>query len=398
MALPKLILAFLSLSSFYITVFGAVITRGSGMYDVTISHLGILDPSRQDPYAPNISDTRKFMVSHFFPIWSNRTGEKCSLPCKQPYMPPATARVSNAQFFGNESAGVFEQVEWNICCGTSEDLDPNNFTAVILEPAVGTSRFLYGGIAQEIASHGYGVFTIDHPYDSSIVEYSDARENTTIKGALELCPFEPINPWNDTITKAVKTRADDIKFLVSSLNNMEFYKQLLPGYTVSSHFNTTRGVGIVGHGLGGTVATHLSVTDPRFPISVNMAGTPPLLEDDTYSQIVFLGRKSARRENDINWPETWKHLRDKATEFDMQDAGVFDYSDLPGILNFMKMSKDGVKGVGSIVPWKAFGIAAQWPRAYMDIQFTSIRNGGIDLHDLVQFFIGEMVPYTPKGS
>lgn len=339
------------------------------------------------------------MISLYYPIYN----EHCTKNCTQQYMPSKTAAASNKQFFGCDKAegSVFDKVQYVTCCEIDHDIDHVSVgPLVFLEPAVGTSRLLYGGIAQEIASYGHPVITIDHPYDANIVEYSspDSNSNSTILGTVGLSPFEKTYVWNKTFNKAVNTREQDIKFLISQLGNKAFVQQLLPNFKVVKPFKTDR-FGIVGHGLGGSVATWMSATDPRFKISINMGGPPPNLRNDVWSSVVFFGRApGARREDDIHWPSTWPRLRGKTTEWDMQNAGIFDFSDLP-ILVDLKENESGkeikdVKGLGSIIRWKAFGITAQWCSAYMRMEFGEAWQGNA-LSSLVRYFSGEMLPWQP---
>ncbi|KAF2194626.1 hypothetical protein K469DRAFT_734424 [Zopfia rhizophila CBS 207.26] len=345
--------------------------------------------STRDPYEENTSG-RKLMISLFYPV-ANGT---CIKDCQKLYMPDRTAKVTSEQFFGDEDADVFEHVKFQACCATNRTEDPRKYPVVIVEPAAGTSRHLYGAIAQYIASQGYAVFTIDHPHDCSIVEYSDAHENSTIIKSIQLNPFEPIRPWNHTVTQAVTTRVHDINFLLKSLNNPYYVQQLLPSTpSFGALFNTSK-VGIVGHGIGGGTATWLSLSDQRFEIGVNWVGTPPLIEDDVLRPVVFFGHDAYRRDDDIYWPGIWEHIKGSAWEWDMKKGGHFDYSDLPLILNITGNPKGYGKGLGEIRGPTAFNITSQFTSAYLQIFLKPDRKVKQILQGLLALY-PEMVPYQP---
>jgi hypothetical protein len=364
------------------------VSRGSGDFDPIISHLSAtfsLTKDRRDEAHPD----RKLAVTMFFPEQKDR----CKRHCSVPYMPDRTAKVTNAQFFGDENAGVFDKIEYNACCEVNHDLDLSNVIPVVMTPQVGSSRFLYGGIAQDIVSHGFAVLLIDHPHDGSIVEWNDGKENCTFMSKLDLNPFGLVETWNQTIDDAIDTQEINIRAVVDRLSDSAFVGQLFgPSFKVNGAFNTDK-VGLVGHGIGGTTVTKMSASDAEsFPISVNMAGSPPEITEDVHSDVVFLGRQEHRRENDIYWPAVWPRIRGKANEWTMARAGLFDYSDVPKIIDIVQRQGD-VKGLGTLRRREAFEIAAQWPRAHLGLHFYGLRRAQ-ELVDLANSYMGvDMKPY-----
>lgn len=47
------------------------------------------------------------------------------------------------------------------------------FPTVLYSPGLGNSRLIYGARARSLASQGYVVVTVDHPYDAAVVEFPD---------------------------------------------------------------------------------------------------------------------------------------------------------------------------------------------------------------------------------
>ncbi|KAF2735658.1 hypothetical protein EJ04DRAFT_413631, partial [Polyplosphaeria fusca] len=297
-------------------------------YEVSVSQLALTDHDRGDPYSQDNANRRKLMISLYFPV----SGGICSSHCRVQYMPRSTAEDSSRQFLGDENACHFDEIGYDACCATNATTTRRQ-NLVILEPALATSRYLYGGLAYQWAASGYSVITIDHPHDSNMVEFPNYAGNETITNSIELDPFSPLTSWNQTVSKAISTRVDDVDFILKQLDNPAIVHQIFSEYGVHNvrvnvTFNTNQTM-IVGHGLGGTVATYLGATDPRFDLSINMGGSAPRLTEDTAKDTVFFGRSPGhRREDDFTWPEAWKHLTGKATEFDLKGAGFFDYSDL----------------------------------------------------------------------
>ncbi|KAJ4373117.1 hypothetical protein N0V83_003408 [Neocucurbitaria cava] len=242
-------------------------------YKVAVSHFPLTDVAHKDPH--NQAENRRIMVSTFIPV--NKTS--CTNECEIPYMPPQTARIAGEQFLLNAPKGVFEMMGYNVCCGTSKDTDASKYPVVVLEPHVDTSRLLYTNMARYMSANGVAVILLDHPGDSSIVEFpqSDKSSPSTIynSGTVPLSNFSPLTSWNDTITSAITTRIQDINFALTQLTSLPLLKQQFPSLRLTSALNTTS-YGIVGHGLGGTVATSLSFSNPKgILFSINLSGTPP---------------------------------------------------------------------------------------------------------------------------
>ncbi|KAF2120280.1 hypothetical protein BDV96DRAFT_464359, partial [Lophiotrema nucula] len=297
-------------------------------FDVSISSSVLVDNGRMDPYGSDPNDHRKVMVSMYFPI----PKDACSYTSPVIYFTGDTAKVSNKQFFDHEDQGVFETTMMTACTATSRLVTNADHPLIILEPNVATSRLMYSALAQEWAAGGYAVVTIDHPSDASIVEFSGPNtRNETVKNSIQIDAFAPARDWNSTVQQAHDTRVADISFVINSLAEPNTLQQLLDaggsGLKLKSSFDINN-VAVIGHGFGGTVATTLGATDPRVKLSINMGGTAKL-DKDTTSNVIFFGRQGASRNDDTNWPTSWKHLHGLATEYDLQGAGMFDFSDLP---------------------------------------------------------------------
>ena len=240
--------------------------------------------------------------------------------------------------------------------------DVSKVPVVVLEPHVDTSRLMYSTMARYIAANGAAVVVIDHPGDASIVQFTSSRtRDLQIVYNSETVPLSNLSPltdYNQTVETAVETRISDIAFTLSQINSTSLLQRQFPSLHFTGSLNTDS-YGIIGHGLGGTVATSLSLfptllsstnstnstNSPTTAFSINLSGTPPPLNSSTRNTpLFFFGRADFRREHDINWPTTWSHLTGPATEFDLDDSAIFDASDLPLIVE-LAWEEDGKKGV-----------------------------------------------------
>lgn len=154
-----------------------------GTYAVASRVQDLTDVTRLDPSAPAESPTlRRILISLFFPLDTSRT--PCS-PETVPYLPPETTRVYSQQApsmgLPADFLGSFEVDYCNLSriapCKRSKT-DPE-FPVAIFSPGHTVSRLLYTALARNLASRGYVVITVDHPYDADVVEFPDG---TVIRG------------------------------------------------------------------------------------------------------------------------------------------------------------------------------------------------------------------------
>jgi dienelactone hydrolase len=70
-----------------------------------------------------------------------------------------------------------DEVNWLFRTNSHEWAPPvaGSFPVLIGSPPPGALRTAYTGVAEELASHGYVVVTIDHPYDAPVVEFYPTR-------------------------------------------------------------------------------------------------------------------------------------------------------------------------------------------------------------------------------
>jgi hypothetical protein len=319
-------------------------------YKSAVAHFSLTDTSRKDPYAPG---NRAIMLSLFLPV-SART---CTKECNELYMPAQTAKKCATQFLESAEKSVFEKMEYSVCCGSSSSIDLDKILLVVLDPHTDTTRLLYATMARYLAANGVAVLTIDHPHDTSIVEYTDGTATVFNNGAVALSNLSPLTSYNDTVTTAVEQRILDITYALKSLPSTS---SLFPKLKFSGALNANS-YALIGHGLGGTVATSLAFSDLRVTLSINMAGTPPPFPlpssssslNTTSIPVYFFTPSPLPRHSDILWPSIWPHLVGPATSFHLDDSAVMDFSDLPVIIDLAGTSKEAIKGegMGSQGPW-----------------------------------------------
>jgi len=360
-------------------------------YKSAVAEFALTDKSRKDPWD---GGDRKIMASLFMPV----PASSCSSECEHEYMGHESSKIANEQLLGDKNKGVFEKMAYKACCGSHQSIDPSKIPVVVLDPHTDTSRLLYANLARYMTANNVAVVLIDHSHDSAVTEFPGSA-TTFNSGATGLSNFSPLTAFNETVTKALDIRVEDIKFVLDSLKGTNALSGKFNNIKFGSSLDTSH-YSIVGHGLGGTVATSLGISDPRVRFSINLSGSAPPLDHDIKTPTYFFGRSDFKRQDDINWPTTWSHLTGPATEFDLNDSDIFDFSDLPVIVELAKtegaMSDLKAAGVGTQGPWGNHAVKCFVEGIIKD----ELYNEPKQLQNCIKIF-GEnhrMVPYMASKS
>ncbi|GAA0926086.1 hypothetical protein [Nonomuraea longicatena] len=111
---------------------------------------------------------------------------------------------------------------------------------VLLSPGLGEYAAGLTALAEDLASRGFLVAAVDHPYDAAAVRFPDGT----------LAPHH--EPGDDLETRYLPTRVADLRLVLDRL--------LAPGSPL--RVDPAR-IGAAGHSLGGAAVAELARTDPR---------------------------------------------------------------------------------------------------------------------------------------
>jgi hypothetical protein len=370
--------------AFYSQVVHSVLIPGPDnghKYKSAVAEFALTDTARKDPHAEG--EDREIMVSLFMPI----PVTSCTGECQHTYMPSTVAKIANNQTLGNYNNSVFEKMAYAVCCSSYRPIDASKIPVVVLEPHTDTSRLLYSNLARYMTANNVAVVLLDHPYDSSIVEFHDGRI-VYQAGATGLSNFSPLTAWNATVTSAIDIRIADIEFALSALTDPSILATNFPKIQFTGALDTSK-YSIVGHGLGGTVATSLSSSSDRVFLSINLSGSPPPLNHTISTPTFLLGRSDFRRTDDILWPSSWPFLTGPATEFDLADSGIMDFTDLPIVIEVSGVKGLKGKGLGNSGPWANHAV-----KCFVEgILRDNVHGETGAVHDCVRIFEERMFPY-----
>lgn len=225
------------------------------------------DASRIEPLSPD-HDYRVLMVDIWYPAESS-TGSLA------PYLDTSTFEkaLGPADFrswFRDASDVVLKGVETHAtiaapfaatACGKRK-LCP----VLIFSPGAGMARELYSVQMEDLATHGYIVAAISHPYDAVVsvlpdgrfIQYDSKRWPAipSLEGVVDLNQLE----WH----------AEDIQFVIDEL--IAAHQIASSAFPFAAYLDPTR-IGAFGHSLGGMAAAHACQLDSRLKACLDEDGS-----------------------------------------------------------------------------------------------------------------------------
>lgn len=284
------------------------------------------DRNRFDPFT-NYTQSRQVMISMYYPSRPNYfpvVAEKNAKADRQhrtvPYMPPLTATLYDeliVQFSFPSDTFALLSVS---CQQNARPLGkPSTYPLLIFSPGGGAPRFFYTAVLESLASRGYVVVAIDHPYDALVVEFPDGPAIIGLKKTLT----------RDEVELLVTVRAQDISFVLDELTRR------LP-----NKFQTSDVVAF-GHSLGSGAVAEAMLNDTRIKGGINLDGR--LFGSMERPNITlckpFLQFSSERSSSDpyMRWNEEWERLSGWRLELVLSGAAHLTFTDMPLIAEFLNV-------------------------------------------------------------
>ena len=250
--------------------------------------LHLVQADRPDPWVPGRS--RELMISLWYParqagrypvapymeagVWASFEQNR-GIPVGST-LPPLTA--------GHEGAPV--------------DRQPGGLPVILYSPASTADRSADTVLAEDLASRGYLVATIDHTYSDDEVEFPDG---TIAHRVL------PDDQTPQQLTDEVAERVKDTRFVLDELTAIEHgtdpdadHHPLPAG--LSGALNLSE-VGMFGHSLGGATAASAMSADSRIKAGINLDGTMfgPVVTAGLDRPFMLLSHDGKTRDTDPSW-------------------------------------------------------------------------------------------------
>jgi dienelactone hydrolase len=271
----------------------------SGHFDVGTKALHLVDHARLDPFATT-PQPREVMAQAWYPAWPPHGAPRAR------YLTPAAAAVYEAD--GGFPAGMIADLRLDAYRDAPPHPRPRGFPVIIFSPGLGLTGSSATTVVTDLASHGYVVVTLDHPYDSLVVEFPDGR-----------LVHSSIPPDADSSLKAryIATRAADARFVASQLQD-----RLGPVADVGR-------VAMFGHSIGGATTAQVLGEDHRFRAGIDLDGSiyEPAASSQLHRPFMLVGGDYHHRGNDHSWAQLWAGLTGWRRDLGITGMGHLDFTD-----------------------------------------------------------------------
>ena len=142
---------------------------------------------------------------------------------------------------------------------------PGLCPVLVFSPGGSAPLAAYSVQLEEMASHGYVVVGLEHPYDTALIIQPGHR----LIPFIDRMPHEtvPTAAWLEADVEQVLRWVADTKFALDEIQNLSQQRDM----RFFGHLDLSR-IGVYGHSLGGKAAARLCQTDSRIRACLNQDG------------------------------------------------------------------------------------------------------------------------------
>lgn len=212
-----------------------------------------VDLRRPELATPNAADHRNVVVQAWYPAAPSR-GEKIDYFDGLGQLPPKVYDLPRFIF------RRFGLADTHAIANAPASPDRAAWPVIIFSPGYGAPRAAYAGLLADLASRGYVVLALDHPYESAVVELADGR----VVGPAPLQARDEREgvPHMD---HQVTVRMADMRFVLDQLTSGKDLKPL------SGRLDLSR-IAAIGHSFGGATAVLTASHDSRIVAAADIDG------------------------------------------------------------------------------------------------------------------------------
>lgn len=276
MATKKIVvtsLAILAITAWYCSPILKPFPALTGSYQVGIQTLELADHQRPEPFADNPTDKRTLMAHLFYPASLNpadTSGNQQAEP--YPYLGNKMPRFQKA--FADHyhlpqlvSKLLWRNIHTNAYLNAPLATGNTKYPVILFSHGLlGFPSDMYVSILEDLASHGYIVIGIDHPYFNILTLYPNGRIVSSQKLDEQFQKMRPADQ-KEFQNKAIAIYKEDMQFILGQLATLNEDQSSI----FYHHLDLDR-VGVMGHSAGGTAAIEFCRIDKRCKAGVDLDG------------------------------------------------------------------------------------------------------------------------------
>ncbi|MFT4925905.1 MAG: putative dienelactone hydrolase [Phenylobacterium sp.] len=231
-----------------------------GSFTVATTTYHWQDTSRDEPHTADTSDNREVLVRLFYPTDAALGDNKLPLLTDSFWQREGSIEAISGKALRPAN---FNGLSWNIISHNEEDAQINapvsdmqsSYPLVVFSNGYGLTPEMHINIAADLASRGFIVASVNHPYGSGETTFADGRQ-----------VFSQQLP-SDNLGADLQLWSDDQLFVVEQLQNNSLVNNDLLFARLDQR------IGTMGHSYGGAAAYYSAWQDSRVLAAINMDGT-----------------------------------------------------------------------------------------------------------------------------
>lgn len=228
----------------------------TGPYGVGTKVRHLADAHRLEPHAAGKGFRRELVIQIWYPTAKGISGRR------QPYRDSRTTSFWTSQLALVKTNSI-------VNAPILHDSNGGSYPVLLFSPSWSGEKVQNTIQMEELASHGYVVVAMDHPYGTDATVFPDGRIiRSTLKNGEDYSSQAAFEAFLQEANTETEIRAHDAQFV---LDTLDLWNDSDPEGFFTNRLETTN-VGIFGHSLGGSVAIQACWLDTRFRAAVDMDG------------------------------------------------------------------------------------------------------------------------------
>ncbi len=354
--------------------------KPTGPYAVGTTSFVFSDDSRPEIFTPDPEDKRLVYVQAWYPAESTAHSTRAHMWIAPEKITPVLAKAFLVpEFLFNH----FDLIKSNSYIDAPLAAQETAYPILVFSHGYDEGFFAQNMVQmEELASHGYVIFSVGHAYESSLVLdsqgrviatnetqinafYQEAQEANALYAktyyATGADQVSAARAWLDAVpvgTRSVQIWAQDVQFVLTQIESMNRGQvdSLFAG-----HLDTGR-TGVFGHSFGGATAFQVCAIDSRCKASINMDGTQWGTLLDTPLQTPFLMIYGEKTDHLNDWVLNGAH----ASGYSLRVNGTShtNFTDFNLVSPLFKLPQVGI--LGEIDSWQIERIMNAHTLAFFD--------------------------------
>ncbi|UGT59952.1 alpha/beta hydrolase family protein [Nocardia asteroides] len=219
-----------------------------GAHPVGSTVLRWVDESRPEPATADSGDHRNVVVQAWYPA------EFDSVPRRYLYLDGHGDLPATVSGIPSVLLSRYHLIDTHAGADVPLADDRPRWPVLLFSPGYGAPRAVYTGLLTELASRGFVVLAVDHPYEVAVTELADG---TVAHGV-------PNSGSDAEMAAQLAVRTADLSFALDRIGTADS--------VLTGRIDTTR-VAAAGHSFGGAAAASALAHDQRVIAAANIDGT-----------------------------------------------------------------------------------------------------------------------------